>query len=92
MLRALAAVYKNDAIAKKHKLSPAERVRFHQDKSGPAMEKLHGWMQAQLAGKKVEPNSGLGTAIGYMLKHWERLTLFLSKAGAPLDNCACIQT
>jgi hypothetical protein len=24
-----------------------------------------------------------------MLKHWERLTLFLRKAGAPLDNNVC---
>jgi hypothetical protein len=34
----------------------------------------------------VEPNSGLGKAISYLLNHWTRLTLFLEKAGAPLDN------
>ena len=34
----------------------------------------------------VEPNSGLGNAINYLLKHWEKLTLFLRKAGVPLDN------
>jgi|ERR1700736_1380321 transposase len=34
----------------------------------------------------VEPNSGLESAITYCLKHWERLTLFLRQAGAPLDN------
>ena len=89
ILGVLAAVYKNDAIAKKRKMSPAARLRFHQDKSGPAMEKLHAWMQAQLARKKVEPNSGLGEAVGYMLKHWEKLTLFLRQAGAPLDNNIC---
>lgn len=37
-------------------------------------------------GKDVEPNSGLGKAITYLLRHWERLTLFLRQAGAPLDN------
>jgi len=89
ILGVLAAVYKNDAIAKRREVSPAERLRFHQGKSGPAMEKLHAWMQAQFAGKKVEPNSGLGEAIGYMLKHWEKLTLFLRQAGAPLDNNVC---
>jgi len=36
-----------------------------------------------LAEKKVEPNSGLGQAIGYMLKRWDPLTLFLRQAGAP---------
>jgi transposase len=34
----------------------------------------------------VEPNSGLGEAIRYCLKHWTRLTLFLQQAGAPLDS------
>jgi hypothetical protein len=28
----------------------------------------------------------LGQAIRYLLRHWEPLTLFLRKAGAPLDN------
>ena len=34
----------------------------------------------------MEPNSGLGQAISYLLKHWEKLTLFLRVAGAPIDN------
>ena len=37
----------------------------------------------------VEPNSSLGRAISYLLKHWERLTLFLRVPGAPLDNNIC---
>jgi hypothetical protein len=43
-------------------------------------------MEAQLAEHKVEPNSGLGKAIQYMLRHWMPLTLFLREAGAPVDN------
>jgi hypothetical protein len=31
-------------------------------------------------------NSGLGIAITYLLKHWDRLTLYLKQPGAPLDN------
>ena len=30
--------------------------------------------------------ANLGEAIEYMLKHWEKLTLFLRESGAPLDN------
>ena len=37
----------------------------------------------------MEPNSGLGQAITYMLKHWERLSLFLRQEGAPLHNNFC---
>jgi transposase len=50
------------------------------------MASLHTWMQQQLTENQVEPNSGLGQALCYMLKHWEALTLFLRQAGAPLDN------
>ena len=89
VLRVLASIYKNDAIAKKRKMTDSKRLKFHQDRSGPLMEKLQAWMQAQITQKKVEPNSGMGEAIAYMLKHWEKLTLFLKKAGAPLDNNIC---
>ena len=39
-----------------------------------------------MAEHKKEPNSGLGKAISYFLNHWEKLTLFLRQAGAPIDN------
>jgi transposase len=89
VLEELATVYKNDADAHARKLSPEERLRFHQEESAPVMDRLHTWLQAQLEEKKVEPNSGLGTAIKYTLNRWERLTLFLRVAGAPLDNNIC---
>jgi hypothetical protein len=86
ILAVFRSLYKNDAAAKKRQMTEGERLRFHQEKSDPLMEKLHVWMEGQLAEKKVEPNSGLGEAIGYMLGHWQPLTLFLREAGAPLDN------
>jgi transposase len=89
VLETLGEVYGNDAIAQKQGLSPEERLRFHQAQSGPVMDDLQVWLKAQFLEKKVEPNSGLGEAISYLLKHWERLTLFLRQAGAPLDNNVC---
>ncbi|MBV8833220.1 MAG: IS66 family transposase [Acidobacteriaceae bacterium] len=86
VLETLRAVYHNDALTRQNKLSPAERLRFHQEQSGPPLESLQEWMQAQFSEHKTEPNSGLGRAISYMLNHWEKLTLFLRAAGAPLDN------
>jgi transposase len=50
---------------------------------------LHRWLEAQLAEKKAEPNSGLGQAITYLLRHWRGLTAFLREADAPLDNNLC---
>jgi hypothetical protein len=67
------------------------RLQWHQEASGPTMLQLHAWLIRQLDEKLTEPNSALGGAIRYMLRHWEKLTLFLRQAGAPLDNNVCEQ-
>lgn len=86
VLETLSEVYGYDDQAREQGMSPEERLRFHQEHSAPVMEKLHTWLNAQFADHNVEPNSGLGKAISYLLRYWERLTLFLRQAGAPLDN------
>lgn len=91
VLESLGAVYYNDAIAREQSLSAEERLRLHQNQSGPVMEQLHAWLEAQLGEKKTEPNSGLGKAITYLLRHWKGLTAFLRHTGAPLDNNICEQ-
>ena len=88
----IALVYKNDETVKEQNLSSQERLLFHQRKSGPVMKNLKEWLSQQIEQKKTEPNSSLGKAISYMLKHWGPLTLFLRVAGAPLDNNICEQT
>lgn len=92
VLDELRKVYRVDAYCKKARLSPAERLTTHQRHSQPIMEGLKAWMKAELDDKRVEPNSGLGQAYKYMLKRWDKLTLFLRKAGAPLDNNTCERT
>lgn len=86
VLEMLGRVYGCDTEARERGLTPDERLRFHQEHSGPVMEQLHGWLEAQFSGHKTEPNSGLGKAIKYLLRHWRPLTQFLRKAGVPLDN------
>jgi transposase len=89
VLETLREVYRTDALAREGALSAAERLRMHQTESGPRMVDLETWLRQQLDEHQVEPNSGLGTAIAYMLKHWAQLTLFLRAPGAPLDNNVC---
>jgi len=91
VIEALAKVYHHDKIAKEQGLSADQRLRFHQDQSGSVMEGLKEWLLKQLNERRVEPNSSMGKAITYMLKHWEPLTLFLRIPGAPLDNNLCEQ-
>jgi transposase len=89
VLESLGEVYGYDEAARAQRMSHEERLHFHQEHSGPVMEKLHIWLDAQFDERRVEPNSGLGHAISYLLKHWDRLTLFLRQPGAPLDNNIC---
>lgn len=86
VLEILGQVYGHDAEARERSLTSDERLQFHQAHSGPVMEQLHRWLEVQFAERKTEPNSGLGKAITYLLRHWRPLTLFLRQAGAPLDN------
>ncbi|MDP2643416.1 MAG: IS66 family transposase [Desulfobacterales bacterium] len=85
----LGKVYHHDAMAKEQKLSPEQRLLSHQQNSRPVMAELESWCRRQMDDKIVEPNSGLGKAINYMLKRWQNLTRFLMTAGVPLDNNLC---
>ena len=89
VLESLAVIYRNDATARERKLSPSARLKSHQAQSGSTMEDLYAWLDRQFDERLVEPNSSLGGAISYMLRHWEKLTLFLRVPGAPLDNNIC---
>ena len=89
VIEVLAQVYAHDAHCRDEGLLGEQRLLYHQIHSGEPMQVLHQWMNAQLDKKQVEPNSALGAALRYMLNNWNALTLFLRKAGAPLDNNIC---
>ena len=89
VLETLREIYRHDALARADKLTAEQRLLLHQKSSGPLLKELKTWMQAELDEHRVEPNSPLGEAMRYMLKHWAGLTLFLRQAGAPLDNNIC---
>ena len=86
VLETLREVFKNDATARKFKMTAEERLEFHRKESRRPMAELRRWMWRQFRDRLVEPNSGLGKAIAYMRKHWRKLTRFLFVAGAPLEN------
>lgn len=77
------------AILSNHLHVVLERGSRHPEFYHTVMEELHGWLSRQFEDRLVEPNSSLGGAIAYMLKHGEKLTLFLHVPGAPLDNNIC---
>lgn len=92
IIEQLARVYHHEAICKKQDLSPKQRLAYHQEHSAEVMKEIKSWCHHQMDEKLVEPNSGLGKAIKYLLKHWPKLTRFLHVPGAPLDNNLCERT
>lgn len=86
VLNIIGMVYANEEHCVKNKLSPKARLHYHQQYSQPLMQQLFIWLNNQLVYEQMEPNSGLGTAVQYMLRHWKPLTTFLRVAGAPLDS------
>jgi transposase len=89
VLEMLGRVYAIDAEAREQQLRGSARLEFHQLHSRPVMEELHRWSEAELSLKKTEPNSSLGQAITYLLRHWKGLTAFLRVPNAPIDNNVC---
>jgi transposase len=83
---ALKVVYEHDEEVREQQLSAHDRLTYHQTYSAPIMDTLKTWLEQQTTERRVEPNSSLGKAIGYLLGHWETLTRFLTVPGAPLDN------
>ena len=88
VIDAIAAIYKHEAHCKEQRLTPQQRLAYHQEHSRTVMDDLEAWMEQQFEDKRVEPNSRLGGAFEYLLKRWTSLTCFLTVPGAPLDNNA----
>lgn len=65
---------------------PLDRLQLHRRHSLPRLEELRDWLAERLEARHIEPNSSLGQAASYFLKHFEPLTGFCRIAGAPLEN------
>ena len=45
VLESLQVIYHNDQVAREQHKSPDERLKFHQQHSGPTMEWLRKWLK-----------------------------------------------
>jgi hypothetical protein len=86
VLSDLSQVYQFEHDTVEQAMSGAARLTYHQTHSGPILAALQPWLEQQLSERLVEPQSSLGKAFKYLLKHWEGLTRFLTVIDAPLDN------
>lgn len=89
VLELIGTVYLHDKEAKELGLTADERLAYHQEHSQKVIDELKAWLDRQFIERLVEPNSGLGQAITYMTKRWDKFTEFLRTPGVPLDNNIC---
>jgi len=82
---ALGQIAKLYAIEAEIRGQPSEyRRAARQQRSRPIVETLHTWLEATLA--RVSTTSPLADAIGYMLRHWSGLVLFLDDGRLEIDT------
>ncbi|TQN49192.1 putative protein y4qI [Acidithiobacillus thiooxidans ATCC 19377] len=83
--KALAWIAKLYAIETEIKASPPDqKVVARQQRAGPLLEAFHIWLtETQM---QVAPKSGIAKAIGYALKRWKALTLYLEEGQLSIDN------
>jgi transposase len=79
-------VFKNDALTRERKMSPDERLAYHQKHSLPWMEKIKQLCSEKIENRLLEPRSPLWKPVHFVINQWQRLTKFLEVPGVPLDT------
>jgi len=80
-------VWENEAHCTDKRLDNKKRLDYHREHSLPHMEKLRQWCEQSISDNgDVEPNSNLGAAMAYVVKHYEGLSAFCRIPNAPVDN------
>lgn len=71
---------------KSRNLCPRKRLRLHKEHSSKHIASIYGKIRELYKEKLVEPNSDLGRAMNYWLRHKKELTKFLRVKGIELDT------
>jgi transposase len=84
-------LYTIDRWIKDDEMSMENRLKHHQLFSAQAVDELYEYLEKLSLMEHIEPGTTLAQSIRYTMNHWEGLTLFLRKVGAPMDNNVCEQ-
>jgi transposase len=86
VLETYSLIWQNESKIQEQALNDEQRLAYHQKHSLPAMESLKTWALSQQSAAEFEEHSTLGKAINYLLRHYDKLTVFCIEPGALLDN------
>jgi len=79
-------IWINDNHCRDKGFDAEQRQRHHLQHSLPHLVALQAWCTEELDSERVEPNSNLGKAMRYYLRHFDGLCAFCHVPGAPIDN------
>ena len=84
---ALAQIQKLYAVEKAARpLSPEDRQQYRAQHAKPLWDTLRTWLAIHRPG--VPPQSALGRALTYLAHEWDKLVVYLTDGGIPIDNNA----
>ena len=85
-LEYIGRLYQIEKEAKANNLDPQEIYLLRQEKAQPVLTSFKTWLDAK---QPITPPKGLlGKAIGYALKHWEKLIVYIEDGRLSPDNNA----
>jgi len=87
LLQKYRGIFENEKIAQK--LSPQQRLDYHQKHSLLLLNQMKDRMEAELQAKRIEPNSDVGRSCAYFIKHFIQLSAFSRIKSAPICNNLC---
>lgn len=84
VVRIIRQLYRIERFATQRGMSAEQRLALRTQYSAAVMAKVRDALENP--GFVVLPQSRIGGAINYALKHWERLMRFLERGDLPIDN------
>ncbi len=83
-IKRLQEVYVVEREIKQTNITGEAIIALRKKESLPVLEELEQWLKEKL--NTVTPKSPLGTAIGYSLSRWKKLTAYLNASFLEIDN------
>ncbi len=86
--RGLSLIQKLYRVEKQAKAMSAEdRYAYRREHASSLLDELRTWLDNTLP--QVPPKTALGKALGYLNKHWDKLTRYLDNGRLHIDNNRC---
>ncbi len=82
----IAKLYRIEKQAREQEMTPEQVYSLRQEKAKPILEAFEKWLETT---QPLTPPKGLlGKAIGYALRNWDKLTVYIEDGRLKIDNNA----